>query len=121
MIKDRVRVVVTGMGVLSPLGNSVEELWTGLQSGRSGIGPITLFDASEFPSVIAGEVRDFDFTSFINSKEARRMARFSQLSVAAAIMAVEDSKLDLESTNMESVGGVRGAGNGSVPTIQENC
>ena len=121
MITDRVRVVVTGMGVLSPLGNSVEELWTGLQSGRSGIGPITLFDASAFPSVIAGEVRNFDFTSFINSKEARRMARFSQLSVAAAIMAVEDSKLDLESTNMESVGVVMGAGNGSVPTIQENC
>ena len=83
MITDRIRVVVTGMGVLSPLGNSVEELWTGLQSGRSGIGPITLFDASAFPSVIAGEVRNFDFASFINTKEARRMARFSQLSVAA--------------------------------------
>ena len=121
MITDRIRVVVTGMGVLSPLGNSVEELWTGLQSGRSGIGPITLFDASAFPSVIAGEVRNFDFASFINTKEARRMARFSQLSVAAAIMAVDDSKLDLESTNMESVGVVMGAGNGSVPTIQENC
>ncbi len=121
MTKDRVRVVVTGMGVLCSLGNSVDELWTGLKAGRSGIGPITLFDASPFPTVIAGEVRNFDFASFINTKDVRRMARFSQLSVAAAIMAIEDSKLDLQSTDMESVGVVLGAGNGSVPTIQDNC
>ncbi len=121
MIKDRVRVVVTGMGALSPLGNSVEELWSGLVTGRSGIGPITLFDPSEFPSVIAGEVRDFDFTNFVNSKESRRMARFSQLAVAAAIMAVQDSKLDIENMDRERFGVVMGAGNGSVPTIQENC
>jgi 3-oxoacyl-[acyl-carrier-protein] synthase II len=109
------------MGALSPLGNSVEELWSGLVTGRSGIGPITLFDPSEFPSVIAGEVRDFDFTNFVNSKESRRMARFSQLAVAAAIMAVQDSKLDIENMDRERFGVVMGAGNGSVPTIQENC
>ena len=85
--RGRPRVVITGMGMLSPLGNSVEESWDNLLSGRSGIGPITQFDASEFPTRIAGEVKNFVARDHMDFKEARRMSRASQLAVAAARMA----------------------------------
>ena len=91
--RGRPRVVITGMGMLSPLGNTVEESWENLLAGRSGIGPITQFDASELPTRIAGEVKDFSARDHMDFKEARRMSRASQFAVAAARMAVADAGL----------------------------
>lgn len=120
-MRDRRRVVITGMGVVSPLGNSVEELWGGLVAGRSGIGPITLCNSTDYPCKIAGEVRNFDISTFMNPKEARRLARFSHLAIAAAHMAVEDSGLDLVREDLERLGVLLGNGSGGLPTIQEVC
>jgi 3-oxoacyl-[acyl-carrier-protein] synthase II len=107
------------MGAVTPLGLSVESLWEALLKGRSGIGPITLCDPSEFPCQIAGEVSTFDPDQFIDSKEARRMARFTQLGVAAAKMALDDSKLQLEQEAMDRIGVLMGNGGASLPTIEE--
>ena len=115
------RVVVTGMGVMSPLGESVSEYWKHLVEGHSGIGPITLADASPFPCKIAGEVKNFDPEIYTNPKEARRMARFSQLAVAAAATAIENSKLDLSSIDTERAGVLLGNGNGGFATTEENA
>ena len=103
MITSRNRVVVTGMGAVTPLGASVDSFWRGLTEGCSGIGPITLCDASNHPCQIAGEVSVFDPETYINPREARRMARFSQLSVAAAYMALEDADIDIGNINQETV------------------
>jgi 3-oxoacyl-[acyl-carrier-protein] synthase II len=116
---NRVRVAVTGMGAVTPLGASVEQFWEGLVAGRSGIVPITLCDPSPFPCRIAGEIPDFDPEKYINPKEARRMARFSQVSIAAASMALENSGLDLERENREMVGVLLGNGAGGLPTTQD--
>ena len=115
------RVVVTGMGVMAPTGKTVEEYWENLVSGVSGIGKITLCDASEFPNDIAGEVQDFDASQFANAKETRRMARFSQMAVAAAATAIENSGLNLSEENGERLGVVMGNGNGGFPTTEENA
>ncbi len=117
----RRRVVVTGMGAVTPLGMSVEEYWRGLVQGKSGIGPMTLCDASEFPCQIAGEVKGFDPGQFINPREARRMARFSQMAVAAAGLAIEDARLNLSREDPERLGVVMGNGNGGFPTTEENA
>ena len=109
------------MGALSPLGESVEELWSGLVEGRSGIGPMTLCDPSDFPCQVAGEVTGFDPRQFIDRREARRMARFSQLAVAAAGLAIEDAGLDLSREDPERMGVVMGNGNGGFPTTEENA
>ena len=121
MNHHRNRVVVTGMGAVTPLGQSVEEFWKGLVEGRSGIGPITLCDASPFTCQVAGEVWGFDPGQWINVKEARRMARFSQLAVAASQMAIEDSSLNLSGEDAERLGVVMGNGNGGFPTTEENA
>ncbi len=121
MITSRNRVVVTGMGAVTPLGASVDSFWLGLTEGRSGIGPITLCDASNHPCQIAGEVSAFDPETYINPREARRMARFSQLSVAAAYMALEDADIDIGNINQEMVGVLLGNGAGGLPTTQEAC
>ena len=117
----RHRVVITGMGVMSPLGETVEEFWSALVQGRSGIAPITLCDASEFSCRIAGEVRTFDPLKYITPKEARRMARFSQLAVAAAQRAVEDARLDPTQEDPERMGVVLGNGNGGFPETEANA
>ena len=117
----RRRVVVTGMGAMTPLGQSVDEFWNGLVEGRSGIGPITLCDAAQFTCRIAGEVTGFDPGQFMNPKEARRMARFSQLAVAAAHMAVENAALDMSKEDPERIAIVMGNGNGGFPTTEENA
>lgn len=119
MSGDRKRVVVTGMGAVTPLGLSTESLWKALLEGRSGIGPITLCDPSDFPCQIAGEVSAFKPDEFIDPKEARRMARFTQLGVAAANMALDDSDLQLKKENMERIGVLLGNGGASLPTIEE--
>ena len=120
-MNDRRRVVVTGMGAVTPLGNTVQEFWDGLVAGRSGIAPMTLCDPSEFPCQIAGEVKGFDPGTYINPREARRMARFSQLALASAQMAVEDAGLDLGKEDQERVGVLLGTGIGSLTTTQEIC
>ncbi len=106
------RVVVTGMGAITPLGLTVEETWRGLVEGRSGIGRITQFDPSSYPVQIMGEVKGFDPAEYLDPKEARRMSRFSQFAVAGAKMAVEDADLVINESNAEDVGVVLGTGIG---------
>ena len=115
------RPVVTGMGAVTPIGQSVDEFWDGLVKGKSGVGPITLCDSSSYPSKIAGEVDGFDPGDYMDTKEARRMARFSQLAVASARLAVEDAALDLAGMDRERIGVVMGNGNGGFPTTEENA
>ena len=118
---NRRRVVVTGMGVVTPLGQSVDGFWAALVQGKSGIGPITLCDPTPFPCRIAGEVKDFDPSQYMDAKEARRMARFSQLAVASAALAIADAGLDMSKLDPERVGVVMGNGNGGFPTTEENA
>lgn len=112
------RVVVTGVGVVSPLGTGNQANWDALVNGRSGIGPITRFDASELPVRIAGEVRDFNPEAFIDKKEIKKMDLFIQYSLAAAHFAMEDSGLVIDEGNAERVGVLVGAGLGGLPTIE---
>lgn len=115
-------VVVTGLSAITPLGESIDEFWGNLCNGKSGIGPITLCDPSPFPCRIAGEVSNFDPTNYMETKDAKRMARFSQLAVAAAGEAIKHSNLDISSyPNPERIGVVMGNGNGGFPTIEENA
>ena len=91
------KVVITGIGALSPLGNDLQSTWEGLKAGRSGIGPVTLTDPEAYPCKIAGEVKDFDARPwFNNSKDARRCDRYAQFAVAASKMAINDANLDSE-------------------------
>jgi 3-oxoacyl-[acyl-carrier-protein] synthase II len=113
------RVVITGMGALTPLGNSVDEFWQGCVEGRSGIDWIRLFDNSAYPVKVDGEVRDYDPTQYVDRKEARRMARFSQLSVGAAAQALTDSGLKLEEEDTTRIGVLLGNGNGGYPETDD--
>lgn len=113
------RVVVTGLGVISPVGNDIETFWHSLVKGISGIGPITYFDTTGYSTRIAGQVKNFDPAIFIDKKEARRMDRFSQFAVAAAKMAVEDANLDMNSVVGNRVGVILGSGIGGVATMEE--
>ncbi len=112
--QGRPRVVITGMGAISPLGNSVAASWDSLLAGRSGIGPITQFDASEFPTRIAGEVKEFSPRDYMDFKEARRMSRASQLALAAARMAVADAGLPETTPNPERAGVLVGTAVGGI-------
>ncbi len=113
------RVVVTGLGILSPVGNSIESAWSALLAGRSGIGPITRFDASGFGTRIAGEVRDFDPAQFVPAKDVKKMDPFIHYGVAAGLMALEDSGLAITEANAERVGAAVGAGIGGIGTIEK--
>ena len=119
---SRRRVVVTGLGVVSPVGNTVPEAWSNLIAGRSGIGRITKFDASAFACQIAGEVRDFDLESYITAKEARAMDTFIHYGIAAAAQAVADSGLKTGDTLSDDdavrIGCVIGSGIGGLPMIE---
>jgi len=116
---SRRRVVVTGVGLISPVGIGAEASWQALVAGKSGIGPITLFDASTFPTRIAGEVKNFEPGDFMDKKEARRNDRFIQFAMAAAEMAMKDSGLDMSKEDPEQVGCIVGAGIGGLGTIEE--
>ncbi len=118
---DRKRVVITGIGAITPLGQSVESFWANLLAGKSGIGPMTLCDPTDYPCRIAGEVADFDPSAYIPSREARRMARFSQLAVAAGLQAREAANLVADWADPYRVGIIIGNGNGGFPTLEENC
>lgn len=121
MTRDRPRVVVTGIGAITPLGQGVDAFWENLVAGKPGIGPMTLCDPTDYPCRIAGEVRDFDPSQYLDNREARRMARFSQLAVAAGMRAVESSSLDMSKEDAFRVGVMLGNGNGGFPTLEENC
>ena len=115
------RVVVTGMGAVTPLGNTTEETWKNLIEGVSGAGPITHFDASLFKTQFACEVKDFNVGNYIDRKEARRMDLYTQYALAAAKMAVDDSGMDLEAVNKDRIGVVFGVGIGGIHTFEEEA
>ncbi|HEX8705571.1 MAG TPA: beta-ketoacyl-ACP synthase II [Myxococcaceae bacterium] len=116
---EKRRVVVTGLGLISPCGTGVEKSWEALVRGQSGIGPITLFDASGLDSRIAGEVKDFKPEDFIDRKELRRMDRFAQFAVAAADMALKDSGLAITPENAERTAVIVGSGIGGIASLEE--
>lgn len=115
---DRRRVVVTGLGLITPLGIGVETTWRNLVNGKSGIGKITRFDASAFPTQIAGEVKNFNPEDFIEAKDIKKMDRFIHFAVAAATIALEDSGLKIANSNAERVGVIVGSGIGGLSTIE---
>lgn len=112
------RVAITGLGIVSPVGNTVEEAWQNIVAGRSGITRITRFDASAFASQIAGEVKGFDVTRYLSPKEARRMDLFIHYGMAAAIQAIEDAGLQVTEENAERIGVNIGSGIGGLPLIE---
>ncbi len=116
---SRRRVVVTGLGLVCPVGVGVEESWQALVAGKSGIGPITQYDASTYPTKIAGEVRGFEPEKFMDRKEVRRNDRFIQFALAAADMAVADSGIDFAKEDPERVGVIVGSGMGGLATIED--
>jgi 3-oxoacyl-[acyl-carrier-protein] synthase II len=116
----RRRVVITGLGLISPVGNSVEEGWQNIIAGVSGIAPVTRFDTSTFPVKFAGEVKNFDITQYISAKDARRMDKFIHYGLAAGMQAVRDAGLDKEgAADPERVGVAIGSGIGGLPLIEE--
>ncbi len=117
---DTRRVVVTGLGALTPVGNTAEEFWSSLVQGRSGIGPITRFDTTGFPTRIAGEVRNFDLLSFVDKKEARRLDPYLQYAIAGSVLAVQDAGLDTGKIDSTRFGVLIGSGIGGISTLLEN-
>ena len=113
------RVVVTGLGAITPVGNNPEETWNNLLNGVSGAAPITLFDASQFKTQFACEVKGFNATDYIDRKEARKMDRYAQLALAAAVQAVDDSKMDVEGVDKNRIGVVFGVGIGGIKTFED--
>jgi len=113
------RVVVTGMGILSPVGNGLDSSWEGIVNGRSGIGPITHFDASAFPTRIAGEVKNFDPSLWIAPKDIKKMDPFVHYGVAASMMAIKDAGLEIADHDAERIGVAIGAGIGGLKGIEE--
>lgn len=115
------RVVVTGVGALTPIGNTAPDFWAGLLEGRSGAAPITFFDTEKFKTTFACEVKGFEPTDFIDRKEARRMDRCTQLGIVAADEAIADARLDMESLNADRVGVIWGSGIGGLDTFLHEC
>jgi len=115
------RIVITGMGAITCLGNSVDEFWTGLKNGQSGIREISLVSPTGFSCKVSGEIRDFDTSDFMDRKEARRMARFSQFAVAAAHQAINDSQLDFEQEDLDRIGVLIGSGSGGLPETDQQA
>ena len=117
MGKNR-RVVVTGMGAITPIGNSVEEFWNGIKEGKTGFGPITYFDTADYRCKLAAEVKDFDPAQYMDKKSARRMEQFCQFAVAAAGQAISDAGLDMEQEDPYMVGCSVGIGIGSLQAME---
>ena len=115
------RVVITGLGAITPLGLTADHFWHNLLAGQSGIGPMTLCDPTGYPCRIAGQANDFNPNDYLPTRASRRMARFSQLAVAAALQAVADAGLDIAREDPYRVGVLLGNGNGGFPTLEENC
>ena len=117
---SRRKVVITGLGIISPVGNTVEQAWQNVLAGRSGIGKVTRFDASTFPSQIAGEVKDFDVTQYLPAKDARRMDTFIHYGMAAGIEAIRDAGLEANPANADRIGFSIGSGIGGLPMIENS-
>ncbi|MCL2335800.1 MAG: beta-ketoacyl-ACP synthase II [Firmicutes bacterium] len=113
------RAVVTGIGVVTPVGNSQDDFWASLIGGKSGVGPITRFDTTGYTSKIAAEVKDFEPADYIDRKEARRMDRFTQFAVAATSMAINNARLDFEQLNRVRCGVILGCGVGGIETLEQ--
>ncbi|MDR9455042.1 MAG: beta-ketoacyl-ACP synthase II [Spiribacter sp.] len=113
------RVVVTGLGIVSPVGNTVDRAWASITAGQSGIGPIQRFDTEQFPVRFGGEVRDFDIEAYISRKEARKMDPFIHYGIAAAVDAVKDAGLEITEDNAERIGVSVGSGIGGIYSIEE--
>ena len=116
---SRRRVVITGLGIVCPIGNTVAEAWSSVLAGKSGIGRITHFDAGLLSSQIAGEVKNFDVAAYLSPKEARRMDRFIHLGIAAGVQALKDSGLEVTEANATRIGVNVGSGIGGLPMIEE--
>ena len=114
------RVVITGLGIVSPLGNAVPAAWDSLLAGKSGVGKITRYDASSYRSQIAGEVRDFQITDYVPAKDVRRMDAFIHYGLAASAQAIRDSGVEITDANRERIGCMVGSGIGGLPMIEEN-
>ena len=114
------RVVVTGLGGVCPIGNDIETIWKNALAGKSGVGPVTRFDATEFGCRIAAEVKDFDVTPYMPAKEAKRFDRFIHFGIAAAFQAIKDSALESEKENLRRIGCAVGSGIGGIPMIMDN-
>ncbi len=114
------RVVVTGLGMLTPVGNNVEDSWKNIVAGKSGVAPITAFDTSEFPVKISGSVKDFDPTEYILKKDLKKMDPFIHFGLAAGLQAMEDSGLEVTEENAERIGVAIGSGIGGLPGIERN-
>jgi 3-oxoacyl-[acyl-carrier-protein] synthase II len=114
------RVVVTGLGTLSPVGNTVDEFWSSLVQGRSGVGMITKFDTAGYPTRIAGEVKNFDPLNFVDKKEARRLDPYLQFAVASSVLAVQDAALDTDKVDGTRFGVLIGSGIGGISTLLES-
>jgi 3-oxoacyl-[acyl-carrier-protein] synthase II len=117
---EKRRVVITGLGAVTPLGNDVETTWANAVAGKNGVSEVTRVDASQFPTKVAGEVKDFDPTDFIDKKEARKMDRFTHFAIAASLMAIQDADLKVTEENAERVGVWIGSGIGGMGTFEEN-
>ena len=115
------RVVITGLGVVSPIGIGKETFWQNLIAGKSGVGPITHFDATAYSSQIAAEVKDFNPGDYLDKKEARRLVRFIQFAVAASQLAVKDAALTINSDNATEIGVLIGSGIGGLQMLEEQC
>lgn len=113
------RVVVTGMGAITPVGNTAKEFWQNIKAGKNGVGPITKFDASETGISVAAEVKDFDPTLYMEKKQTKRMDLFSQYGVAAAVQAMDDSGVDIEKMDPYRIGIIVSSGIGGMQTIEE--
>ncbi|MEW9111467.1 beta-ketoacyl-ACP synthase II [Cytobacillus gottheilii] len=112
------RVVVTGIGAVTPLGNNAQTSWGNVKEGKSGVGPLTRLNADEYPAKVAAEVKDFNAEEFIDRKDARKMDRFTHYAIAASLMAVEDAKLEINDQNAERIGVWIGSGIGGMETFE---
>src|SRR5690606_176121 len=115
---EKRRVVITGIGAVSPLGNDAHTSWENALAGKNGIGPLTRVNADDFPAKVAAELKDFDPTKFIDKKDVRKMDRFTHYAIASALMAVEDAKLTIDDSNAERIGVWIGSGIGGMETFE---
>ena len=120
-MSQRRRVVITGMGLVSPLGNDMATSWDGIVNGRSGLGPITTFDTEGYSTKIAGEIRGFDPTAFVPPKDVKKMDSFIHYGLAASLMAMEDAGLEVTEADAERIGAIIGAGIGGILGIEETA
>jgi 3-oxoacyl-[acyl-carrier-protein] synthase II len=116
---SRKRVVVTGLGAVTPIGLDVPQYWSGLITGKNGVAPITHFDADKFDTRFAAEVKDFNPEIYFDKKSVKRLDRFSQFAIAASVQAIEDSNINLEKTNLDRAGVIYGSGIGGLQTLQD--